>query len=141
MVFWVVAKPTTRWNLLKKRLLEVCPTCTPAASGIYYYMPEFQQRRPLDIFLLKFWCSHDRKGLLHGKLSFWWNIELKHLWRLRYALGNLKIIILRLLRVFQCHLSIYSIKFDTLRCESFSHDIEPIELNGKNNLSIYMVQL
>ncbi|CAA2944524.1 ACT domain-containing protein ACR10-like [Olea europaea var. sylvestris] len=76
LVFWVVAKPTTRWNLLKKRLLEVCPTCTPAASGIYYYMPEFQQRRPLDIFLLKFWCSHDRKGLLHDITEVLCELEL-----------------------------------------------------------------
>lgn len=66
LVFWVVGKPTTRWNLLRKRLLEVCPTCTPSASGIFYFIPEFQQPKPPEIFLLKFWCSYDRKGLLHG---------------------------------------------------------------------------
>ncbi|KAL0358623.1 UNVERIFIED_CONTAM: ACT domain-containing protein ACR10 [Sesamum angustifolium] len=54
LVFWVVGKPTTRWNLLRKRLLEVCPKCTPSASGIFYFIPEFQQPRPPQIFLLKF---------------------------------------------------------------------------------------
>lgn len=66
LIFWVVGKPTTKWNLLKNRLLEVCPTCTPSASGIFYFIPEFQQPRPPEIYLLKFWCSYGRKGLLHG---------------------------------------------------------------------------
>ncbi|CDO99796.1 unnamed protein product [Coffea canephora] len=76
LVFWVVGKPMTRWSLLKTRLQEVCPTCTPAASGIYYYRPEFQQPRPLDIFLLKFWCSYDRKGLLHDVTQVLCELEL-----------------------------------------------------------------
>lgn len=76
LVFWVVGKPMTRWSLLKKRLLEVCPTCTPAASGIYYYRPEFQEPRPPDIFLLKFWCSYDRKGLLHDVTQVLCELEL-----------------------------------------------------------------
>ena len=66
LVFWVVGRPTTRWDLLKNRLLEVCPICSPAVSQIYYYRPEFQQPKPPDVFLLKFWCYYDRKGLLHG---------------------------------------------------------------------------
>ena len=66
LVFWVVGRPTTRWDLLKNRLLEVCPMCSPAVSQIYYYRPEFQQPKPPDVFLLKFWCYYDRKGLLHG---------------------------------------------------------------------------
>ena len=33
IVFWVVEKPNTRWNLLHMRLLEVCPSCS-SASGI-----------------------------------------------------------------------------------------------------------
>lgn len=66
LIFWVVGKATTKWNLLKNRLLEVCPTCTPSASGIFYFIPEFQQPRPPEIYLLKFWCSYGRKGLLHG---------------------------------------------------------------------------
>ena len=65
IVFWVVEKPNTRWNLLHMRLLEVCPSCS-SASGIIYYKPEFQQQpKPPDVFLLKFRCYHDRKGLLH----------------------------------------------------------------------------
>ncbi|KAF7131917.1 hypothetical protein RHSIM_Rhsim09G0147000 [Rhododendron simsii] len=67
LVFWVVGRPTTRWDLLKNRLLEVCPMFSPAASEIYYYRPEFQQPKPQDVFLLKFWCYFDRKGLLHGQ--------------------------------------------------------------------------
>ncbi|XP_057789500.1 ACT domain-containing protein ACR10-like [Salvia miltiorrhiza] len=76
LVFWVVGKPTTRWNLLKNRLLEVCPTCTPSASGIFYYIPEFQQPRPPEVFLLKFWCSYDRKGLLHDVTEVLCKLEL-----------------------------------------------------------------
>lgn len=68
LVFWVVGRPT-RWDLLKNRLLEVCPMFSPAASEIYYYRPEFQQPKPQDVFLLKFWCYFDRKGLLHGTPS------------------------------------------------------------------------
>lgn len=63
IVLWVVGKPTTRWGLLKKRLLEVCPSFY-SASVLYSYKPEFQQPKPPDVFLLKFWC-YDRKGLLH----------------------------------------------------------------------------
>ncbi|KAL2249286.1 ACT domain-containing protein ACR10 [Sesamum indicum] len=76
LVFWVVGKPTTRWNLLRKRLLEVCPKCTPSASGIFYFIPEFQQPRPPQIFLLKFWCSYDRKGLLHDVTEVLYELEL-----------------------------------------------------------------
>lgn len=68
LVFWVVGRPT-RWDLLKNRLLEVCPMFSPAASEIYYYRPEFQQPKPQDVFLLKFWCYFDRRGLLHGTPS------------------------------------------------------------------------
>ncbi|KAK4403915.1 ACT domain-containing protein ACR10 [Sesamum angolense] len=76
LVFWVVGKPTTRWNLLRKRLLEVCPKCTPSASGIFYFIPEFQQPQPPQIFLLKFWCSYDRKGLLHDVTEVLYELEL-----------------------------------------------------------------
>ncbi|KAJ0101375.1 hypothetical protein Patl1_06024 [Pistacia atlantica] len=69
LVFWVVGKPSTRWSLLKKRLLEVCPSHF-STSGIYSYRLENQPPKPPDVFLLKFWCSSDRKGLLHGSLSF-----------------------------------------------------------------------
>lgn len=70
ILFWVVGKPNTRWNLLHKRLLQACPSCF-SASGISYYKPEFQHKpKPPDVFLLKFWCYHDRRGLLHGSLLF-----------------------------------------------------------------------
>lgn len=69
IVLWVIGKPNTRWNLLKKRLLEVCPSYF-STSRIYYYRPENQQPKPPDVFYLQFWCSHYRKGLLHGNLSF-----------------------------------------------------------------------
>lgn len=70
LVFWVVGKPTTRWYLLRERLLEACPPCTLSLSEIYYFRPEFQQPKPPAVFLLKFWCTFDRKGLLHGTSYF-----------------------------------------------------------------------
>lgn len=70
LVFWVVGKPTTRWSLLKNRLLEVCPSYF-STSRIYSYRLENQQHpKPPDVFLLKFWCFQDRKGLLHGTPFF-----------------------------------------------------------------------
>lgn len=76
LVFWVVGRPTTRWDLLKNRLLEVCPICSPAASEIYYYRPEFQQPKPQEVFLLKFWCYFDWKGLLHDVTKVLCELEL-----------------------------------------------------------------
>lgn len=58
IVFWVVGKPSTRWGLLKKRLMGACPSCTLAWE-------ELQNPKPPDVFLLKF-CCPDRRGLLHG---------------------------------------------------------------------------
>jgi len=69
LVFWVVGKPNTRWGLLKKRLLEVCPSYF-STSEFDYYKPENQQPKPPDVFLLKFWCAYDREGLLHGNPKF-----------------------------------------------------------------------
>ncbi|EOY07949.1 ACT-like superfamily protein isoform 2 [Theobroma cacao] len=68
IVFWVVCKPATRWGssrweLLKKRLIGACPSCS-SASGISYYRSELQPPKPPDVFLLKL-CCYDRKGLLH----------------------------------------------------------------------------
>ncbi|KAI8032096.1 ACT domain-containing protein ACR10 [Camellia lanceoleosa] len=76
LVFWVIGRPTTRWDLLKKRLLEVCPMCSPAVSEIYYYRPEFQQPKPPEVFLLKFWCYYVRKGLLHDVTKVLCELEL-----------------------------------------------------------------
>ncbi|GMY09290.1 ACT domain-containing protein ACR10-like [Fagus crenata] len=75
IVFWVVDKPTTKWHLLKKRLLEVCPSYF-STSEIDYYRPENQQPKQPDVFLLKFWCSYDRKGLLHDVTEVLFVLEL-----------------------------------------------------------------
>ncbi|KAF8039110.1 hypothetical protein BT93_B1610 [Corymbia citriodora subsp. variegata] len=77
IVFWVVGKPTTTWSLLKKRLLEVCPSYF-SMSGIEYYRPEMDRTKPHDVFLLKFWCwcSCDRKGLLHNVTRVLCELEL-----------------------------------------------------------------
>ncbi|XP_062157181.1 ACT domain-containing protein ACR10-like [Alnus glutinosa] len=76
IVLWVVGKPTTRWVLLKKRLLEVCPSYF-LTSGMDYYQSQNQQSRQLpDVFLLKFWCSCDRKGLLHDVTEVLCELEL-----------------------------------------------------------------
>ncbi|KAG5255288.1 ACT domain-containing protein [Salix suchowensis] len=74
LVFWVVGKSTTRWGLLKKRLVEACPSCS-SASGLSYYRAESQPPRPPDVFLLKLSC-HDRKGLLHDVTSVLCELEL-----------------------------------------------------------------
>ncbi|KAK3408910.1 hypothetical protein EUGRSUZ_J01053 [Eucalyptus grandis] len=73
--FWVVGKPTASWSLLKKRLLEVCPSYI-SMSGIEYYRSEMDQPKPHDVFLLKFWCSSDRKGLLHDVTRVLCELEL-----------------------------------------------------------------
>ncbi|KAK8666102.1 hypothetical protein V6N13_006254 [Hibiscus sabdariffa] len=73
-VFWVVCKPTTRWELLKKRLVGACPSCS-SASGISYYRSELQSPRPPDVFLLKL-CCYDRKGLLHDVTEVLCSLEL-----------------------------------------------------------------
>ncbi|KAG5237796.1 ACT domain-containing protein [Salix suchowensis] len=75
LVFWVLGKPNTRWNLLKMRLLEVCPSYF-STSEFDYYKPENQQPKPPDVFLLKFWCSYDREGLLHDVTEVLWELEL-----------------------------------------------------------------
>ncbi|CAI9762092.1 unnamed protein product [Fraxinus pennsylvanica] len=74
LVFWVIGKPSTRWGLLKKRLLDACPSCF-LASDIPYYRDQLQQSRPPDVFLLKF-CCHDRRGLLHDVTKVLCELEL-----------------------------------------------------------------
>ncbi|XP_062091981.1 ACT domain-containing protein ACR10-like [Humulus lupulus] len=75
MVFWVVEKPNTKWNLLKNRLLEVCPSYF-STSEMDYYRPQNQPPRPPDVFLLKFWCTYDREGLLHDVTEVLCELEL-----------------------------------------------------------------
>ncbi|KAF5191111.1 Act domain-containing protein [Thalictrum thalictroides] len=71
IVFWVVGKPTTRWSLLKKRLISACPSF----YGIYYYKQELEQPKTPDVFLLKF-RGVDRKGLLHDVTHVLCELEL-----------------------------------------------------------------
>ncbi|XP_047330604.1 ACT domain-containing protein ACR10 [Impatiens glandulifera] len=73
IVFWVVGNEKTRWNLLKKRLMAVCPCCS-SASGISYYRSE-QTLKPSDFFLLKL-CCDDRHGLLHDVTLVLCELEL-----------------------------------------------------------------
>ncbi|EEF29007.1 ACT domain-containing protein ACR10 [Ricinus communis] len=75
IVLWVVGKPSTRWSLLKMRLLEVCPSYF-STSEISYYRPKDQQPKKPDVFLLKFWCSYDREGLLHDVTEVLCELEL-----------------------------------------------------------------
>ncbi|KAG1355006.1 ACT domain-containing protein ACR10 [Cocos nucifera] len=71
IVFWVVGRGegATRWGLLKKRLLGVCPAVL-SASGLYdscYRQQEMMAaQQQAQLFLLKFSC-YDRMGLLHEK--------------------------------------------------------------------------
>ncbi|KAG4204931.1 hypothetical protein ERO13_A04G071100v2 [Gossypium hirsutum] len=74
IVFWVVCKPATRWELLKKRLVQACPSCS-SASGISYYRSELQSPKPPDVFLIKL-CCVDRKGLLHDVTQVLSSLEL-----------------------------------------------------------------
>ncbi|MBA0721947.1 hypothetical protein Golax_009442 [Gossypium laxum] len=74
IVFWVVCKPATRWELLKKRLVQACPSCS-SASGISYYRSELQSPKPPDVFLIKL-CCVDRKGLLHDLTQVLSSLEL-----------------------------------------------------------------
>lgn len=74
IVFWVIGKPNTRWSLLKKRLMGVCPSCS-SASGLLFYRSELQPPKPPDVFLLKF-CCRDRRGLLHDVTVVLCELEL-----------------------------------------------------------------
>jgi len=74
IVFWVIGKPNTRWSLLKKRLMGVCPSCS-SASGMLFYRSELQPPKPPDVFLLKF-CCRDRRGLLHDVTVVLCELEL-----------------------------------------------------------------
>uniref|UniRef100_A0A7N0U8V2 ACT domain-containing protein ACR n=1 Tax=Kalanchoe fedtschenkoi TaxID=63787 RepID=A0A7N0U8V2_KALFE len=74
IVLWVLGKPTTRWSLMKKRMVAACPSIT-SASGISYYRSDLQPQKPSDVFLLKF-CCNDRKGLLHDVTQVLSELEL-----------------------------------------------------------------
>ncbi|PKU69873.1 ACT domain-containing protein ACR10 [Dendrobium catenatum] len=75
VVFWVVGRggKLTRWGLLKKRLLGVCPSVLQQ----YQYWPQemmVMDQKP-HVFLLKF-CCFDRNGLLHDITKVLCELEL-----------------------------------------------------------------
>ncbi|GLT25735.1 hypothetical protein SLA2020_008450 [Shorea laevis] len=79
IICWVVTKSSEKWGssgweLLKKRLMEACPSCY-SVSGISYYCSELQSPEPPDVFLLKL-CCHDRIGLLHDVAGVLCKLEL-----------------------------------------------------------------
>ncbi|KAG1362608.1 ACT domain-containing protein ACR10 [Cocos nucifera] len=80
IVFWVVGRGdrATRWGLLKKRLLEVCPAVL-SASGLYNSCYKQQEmvaaQQEAQLFLLKFSC-YDRMGLLHDVTQVLCELEL-----------------------------------------------------------------
>ncbi|KAG6386293.1 hypothetical protein SASPL_155188 [Salvia splendens] len=73
IVFWVVGRPSTRWSLLKNRLMGVCPSFL-LANGISYDR-QLSPPKPPDVYLLKF-CCFDRRGLLHDVTGVLCELEL-----------------------------------------------------------------
>ncbi|XP_047306467.1 ACT domain-containing protein ACR10-like [Impatiens glandulifera] len=76
LVFWVVGKQTTRWSLLKERMLNVCPICLPELSKIYYYKSQFEKPTSSNLFLLKFFLNNDQSTLLHDVTKVLNELEL-----------------------------------------------------------------
>ncbi|KAF4370982.1 hypothetical protein F8388_002875 [Cannabis sativa] len=74
IVFWVIGDSETRWSLLKRRLVEACPSCS-SASGISFYCSGLLPTKPPEVFLLTL-CCHDRKGLLHDVTRVLSDLEL-----------------------------------------------------------------
>lgn len=82
ILFWVVEgrvrASETRWGLLKKRLLEVCPLASSASEiyNSYYRQQEIMatEKQP-QVYLLKFSC-YDRMGLLHDVTRVLCELEL-----------------------------------------------------------------
>ncbi|GMN39238.1 hypothetical protein TIFTF001_008459 [Ficus carica] len=74
LVFWVIGKSETRWSLLKRRLVEACPSCS-SASEISFFRSELRPPKPPDVFLLTL-CCHDRRGLLHDVTRILCELEL-----------------------------------------------------------------
>ncbi|KAL7133487.1 hypothetical protein ABFS83_12G143900 [Erythranthe nasuta] len=74
IVLWVLGKPSTRWSLLKKRLMGACPSFL-LACGISFDRGDLQPPKPPDVFLLKF-CCNDRNGLLHDVTGVLCELEL-----------------------------------------------------------------
>ncbi|KAG6525375.1 hypothetical protein ZIOFF_015331 [Zingiber officinale] len=67
VLLWVAerGRKETRWDLLKKRLVAVCPSVSPPlVSEINSSDQEMDAEQKPQVFLLKFSC-YDRMGLLH----------------------------------------------------------------------------
>ncbi|XP_042410949.1 ACT domain-containing protein ACR10-like isoform X1 [Zingiber officinale] len=88
VVFWVVdrGRKATRWNLLKKRLVDACPPASlPFGNEIYYFSKHQEmitEQKP-QVFLLKFSC-YDRTGLLHDVTEVLCELELT-IWRVKVS--------------------------------------------------------
>ncbi|XP_042394699.1 ACT domain-containing protein ACR10-like [Zingiber officinale] len=68
VLLWVAerGRKETRWDLLKKRLVVVCPSVSPSlVREINSRDQEMDAEQKPQVFLLKFSC-YDRMGLLHG---------------------------------------------------------------------------
>ncbi|XP_010505230.1 PREDICTED: ACT domain-containing protein ACR10 isoform X1 [Camelina sativa] len=77
LVFWVIGKPNTRWNLLKMRLVEASPSFSWAFGISRCYLSDSESQPPKipDLFLLKLACS-DRTGLLYDVTEVLYKLEI-----------------------------------------------------------------
>ncbi|XP_023640064.1 ACT domain-containing protein ACR10 isoform X2 [Capsella rubella] len=77
LVFWVIGKPNTRWNLLKMRLVEASPSFSWAFGISRCYLSDSESQPPKlpDLFLLKLACS-DRTGLLYDVTEILYKLEI-----------------------------------------------------------------
>jgi hypothetical protein len=73
IVLWVVPRRRGRgrmaWDLLKERLVELCPAAASFGFDSSYLEPDDLAPAAPQVFLLKF-CCFDRMGLLHGIVDF-----------------------------------------------------------------------
>ncbi|XP_074577121.1 ACT domain-containing protein ACR10-like [Curcuma longa] len=88
VLFWVVerGRKATRWDLLKKRLVEACPQAS-SLLGIEIYnfirhQESVTEQKP-QVFLLKYSC-YDRMGLLHDVTEVLCELELT-IWRVKVS--------------------------------------------------------
>ncbi|XP_042458239.1 ACT domain-containing protein ACR10-like isoform X1 [Zingiber officinale] len=78
VLLWVAerGRKETRWDLLKKRLVAVCPSVSPPlVSEINSSDQEMDAEQKPQVFLLKFSC-YDRMGLLHDVTEVLCELEL-----------------------------------------------------------------
>jgi hypothetical protein len=89
VVLWVVPRRRGRrpmsWDLLKERLVELCPAAAPFGLDSSYLEPDDLAPAAPQVFLLKF-CCFDRMGLLHGIVDF--SHHIMPLLRIGYIVVN-----------------------------------------------------